>query len=83
MDASQRREFQKGMRKSTGSYELVLSPAILALLGLWLDRTVSTQPLFTILAVVLGFTGASIKLYYQYSAEMAQQEVGKPWAKQS
>lgn len=83
MDQSQRGDFQKGMHRSTGSYELVVSPLLLALIGLWIDRTVDTTPLFTVAFAVVGLVGACIKIYYGYMAEMDAHEAGKPWAKRS
>ena len=83
METPQRREFQQGMNHATGSYELVVSPVILALLGLWLDRTIDTTPLFTVVFAVIGLIGASVKIYFGYMAEMDEHEVGKPWAKPS
>lgn len=71
------------MNRSTGSYELVVSPVILALLGFWLDRTIDTTPLFTVLFAVVGLVGACTKIYYGYMAEMDEHEKGKPWAKRS
>lgn len=81
MDTSQRRELSQSMHRSLGSYELVLSPLLLALLGLWLDRTIDTTPLFTILFAAVGFAGACIKIYYQYDAEMSEHEANGPWVK--
>ena len=71
------------MHKSTGAYELVLSPFLLALIGYALDRWLGTVPLLTILFAVVGLVGACIKLYYSYNVEMAEHEKGKPWAKRS
>ncbi len=83
MNTSQRSEFQQGVNRSTGSYELVFSPVILSLLGLWLDRTVGTTALFAVLFAILGFIGSAILIYFRYSAEMAEHEKGRPWAKPS
>jgi F0F1-type ATP synthase assembly protein I len=69
------------MHKSTGSYELVLSPLILALVGLGLDHLFGTTPLLVVAFAVLGLVGA--KLYYRYNAEMAEHEKDAPWAKHS
>lgn len=33
--------------------------------GTWLDGKAGTQPLFTILGVMLGFVGGSLSLVYQ------------------
>ncbi|MEZ5143958.1 MAG: AtpZ/AtpI family protein [Acidimicrobiales bacterium] len=79
MDPSQRREISQSMHRSLGSYELVLSPLLLALIGLWLDRTFDTTPLLVIVFAVVGFAGACIKIYFQYDAEMAEHEANGPW----
>lgn len=83
MDASQRREFNEQMRRSSGSYELVLSPLLLALLGYGIDRWLGTVPVITVLFAVIGLAGACVKLYYGYKLEMDQHEAGTPWAKRS
>jgi F0F1-type ATP synthase assembly protein I len=81
--ASQRRELTQQMHKSTGSYELVLSPLILALIGYGLDRLFGTLPLFTVVFGVLGLVGACIKIYFGYVTEMDEHEKDAPWAKRS
>ncbi len=72
MDQSQRREFNDGLfHRSHGGYELALSPVLFSLLGLWLDRTVGTTPLFCVLFAVVGFTGVAVKIFYSYRHGMA------------
>ena len=83
MSASQRRELTQSMHKSTGSYELVLSPLILALIGLGLDHLFGTTPLLVVVFAVVGLVGACIKLYCGYNAEMDEHEKDAPWAKRS
>ena len=83
MAASQRRELTQQMHKSTGSYELVLSPLILALIGFGLDHLFGTLPLFTIIFGLLGLIGACIKIYFGYVAEMDEHEKDAPWATRS
>jgi F0F1-type ATP synthase assembly protein I len=61
------------LNSTHGSFELVLSPVLLALLGLWLDRSVwHTTPWCTVIFAVVGFAGAVVKLYYGYRARMAE-----------
>lgn len=81
MDDTQRGDFQKYMRRSTGSYELVVSAVLLALLGFAIDRWLGTLPWFTVGLAVFGFTGASVRIYYGYKTEMEMHEAGAPWAK--
>ncbi|HTO00312.1 MAG TPA: AtpZ/AtpI family protein [Microthrixaceae bacterium] len=72
-------ETTRQLNRSTGSFELAFAPVILGLLGLWLDRTVDTTPLFLILFSVVGFAGTGVKLYYAYNHEMSQHEENVPW----
>jgi F0F1-type ATP synthase assembly protein I len=81
VDASQRRELSQQMHRTTGGYELVLSPLLLALIGYGLDRLVGTVPVITIVFAVLGLAGAVIKLYFGYRNEMEAHEASGPWAK--
>lgn len=73
-------EVTRSLHRSHGSFELALSPALLGLLGLWLDRTVGTVPLFTLLFVFVGVAGAFAKLYYRYRNSMAELAEQGPWA---
>lgn len=68
------------MNRSHGSFELALAPAILALLGLWLDRTIGTVPLFTLILALVGIAGSFAKIYYQYKASMAALDADAPWS---
>lgn len=81
MDAEQKREFNAGMNESHGSFELVLSPLILALIGYVIDtRVTHTTPWFTVVFAVIGVVGATIKLFYTYKARMAELDAASPWA---
>ncbi len=61
------------LNSSHGSFELVLSPIILALVGLWLDRSVlDSTPWCTVTFAVVGFAGAVVKLYYGYRLKMSE-----------
>jgi F0F1-type ATP synthase assembly protein I len=80
---SQRREITKSMYRSSGSYELVMSPLLLALLGFLVDRWLGTTPFITAAAAVIGFAGACVKLYFGYKTEMDEHEANAPWAKRS
>lgn len=80
VDDSQGRDLTQQLHRSTGSYELVLSPVILGVLGYFVDSWLGTTPVITVVAVLLGLVGAVIKIYYGYEAEMAEHEKGAPWA---
>ena len=79
MGVSQPREITKQMHRTTGGYELVFSPLLLALIGYGLDRLFGTVPILTITFAVLGLVGAVTKLYFGYRAEMEQHEATGPW----
>jgi F0F1-type ATP synthase assembly protein I len=81
VDVSQRRELSEQVHRTTGGYELVFSPLLLALVGYGLDRLFGTVPVLTIIFAVVGLAGAVAKLYYGYRAEMEQHEANGPWAK--
>lgn len=59
--------------------ELVLTPLIFVLFGLFIDDRVGTRPVIAIIFGVLALTGVVVKTYYAYRAEFARQEEGKPW----
>ncbi len=74
------RELTRSLHRSHGSFELAFAPVIMALLGLWLDRTVGTVPLFTLVFAVIGVLGAFAKVYYQYKAAMAELDDRSVWS---
>ena len=79
--STERRELAQQVHRTTGGYELVFSPLVLALIGFGLDRLFGTVPVLTILFAVVGLAGAVAKLYYGYRSEMEQHEANGPWAK--
>ena len=80
MTSSTTRHIAGDMNRSHGSFELVVSPVILALLGWWLDAKVThTTPWITVSFAVLGLVGAVIKLYYGYKLSMAELAEGSAW----
>lgn len=81
MEGSQGRELTDQMHRTTGGFELVFSPLLLALVGYGLDRWFGTVPVLTIVFAVVGLAGAVIKLYCTYRLEMEQHEANGPWAK--
>ncbi len=81
MDLNQKREFSDGLfNQSSGSFELVLAPVILALLGLGLDRWIGTTPLFTIVLAVAGMVGSWAKQYYSYRTAIDAQRARRAGA---
>jgi len=69
----------RSLNRSHGSFELAFAPVLLALGGLWLDRTIGTVPVFTIVLAFLGLAGTSVKLYYSYRHTMSELDAGSPW----
>ena len=72
-------ETTRQLNRSHGSFELALAPVILGLLGLWLDRTLGTVPVFLLLFTVLGFAGAGAKIYFTYRYQMEQHQEQVSW----
>lgn len=79
IDPAIKQDATRSLHRSSGSFELVMSPVLLALLGLWLDRAVGTTPLFIVLFAVVGFTGAAVKLYFTYGHSMRQLQAEGAW----
>lgn len=63
-----------GMRRSSGSFELVLGGVAFALLGLLLDGAVNTRPVFVLTFAIAGFVGAGFRIYYGYKLQMSELE---------
>ena len=60
---------------------LVAFPALLGLLGAWIDSRADTRPLFLLVLVALGVIGAFASAFYRYEARMAEHDDGKPWTR--
>lgn len=63
-------QISQGVTKSTGSFELVFSVAILALAGLGLDTLLGWRPVLTVSFAIAGAIGAVASLYYRYRQAM-------------
>ncbi len=81
MNPIRTREATKPISANTSaSFEFVAAPAILALIGLWLDRSVfHTTPIITVTFAILGLVGATIKIYYGYKFQMQQHAEASSW----
>ena len=75
----QQQELTRSLHSSHGSFELALAPVLMALIGLWLDRTFDTLPLFTIVLAAVGVLGSTVKVMYVYKAQMAEEAAAAPW----
>ena len=67
-----------GVKKSSGSYELVVSVVLMGLIGYGLDRWLDLLPIFTATLSIVGFLGASISIYFRYKESMSK-ENEKRW----
>lgn len=72
MAVADKRELNQQLNSSHGSFELVVSPLVLGLLGWWLDSKLDSGPWLTIVFAVFGIAGACAKLYFDYTARMQQ-----------
>jgi hypothetical protein len=77
--SSSQRDATRSLNRSHGSFELAFAPLIMALGGLWLDRTLDTVPVFTLVLAAFGIAGASAKVYFSYRHAMAQLEGDAAW----
>ncbi len=68
--AGSQTELTRSLNRSAGSFELVFAPVIMALVGLWLDRTFDTLPMFTVGLAVFGAAGAGVSLYFSYHRQL-------------
>jgi hypothetical protein len=66
----------------TQAIEMALIPALLALLGLVLDRWIGIVPVLTVTFAVFGAAGTFARAYYTYVAHMEQQSESRPWINQ-
>jgi F0F1-type ATP synthase assembly protein I len=63
------------------SVQLAGTTVIFVLLGLWLDNSIGTRPLFTVVLGLLAVIGQGISAYYRYLADIARDEKGRPWTR--
>jgi F0F1-type ATP synthase assembly protein I len=56
--------------RSSASFELVLGPVLMALIGLLVDSWAGTRPWFTVVFAVWGMAGAGVLVYYRYRQQM-------------
>lgn len=75
MHAEKTTAVTRQLDNSHGSFELVLSPVILALGGWWIDGKVGTSPWFAVVGALMGVIGATVKIVIAYRADMARHSV--------
>lgn len=69
------------MYRSSGGFELALSPLLMGVVGYMVDRWFGTAPVITVVFAVLGLIGVCVKIYFGYRSDMANEEADAPWAK--
>lgn len=80
MTSSITRQMSTDVHQTHGSFELVLSPLLLGLLGWWLDaKVLHTTPLCTVIFSVGALIGVVVKIYYGYRATMAELTEKSAW----
>ena len=72
-------EMTRSIRRSHGSFEIAFAPVLMALMGLGIDRTFATMPIFTVSLSVVGVLGSFAKIYYSYRYQMAELEAQGAW----
>jgi F0F1-type ATP synthase assembly protein I len=78
VDASQRSDLTQSVHRSSGSFELVVGAVLFSLIGLLVDRSAGTTPLFMLVFAFAGFCGAAISIYYRYKLQMTEAHHGRP-----
>lgn len=78
--ADLKQEATRSLHRSHGSFELALAPMILALLGLWLDRTIGTVPVFMLVFAFAGIFGTTAKIFYTYKNSMGELSQRSVWS---
>ena len=75
-----RRDLYQGFGNALATaFEMVATPALFVLLGVWLDGRVGTRPLCAVVLGVLALTAVVLKAYYGYRDAIDREEEGKPW----
>jgi len=74
-DLSAKRELNNGFGNAlTAAVELAVTPALMALIGWWIDRSLGTSPLLLVVLFVFTVAYVGWKQYVAYDAKMRVQE---------
>ncbi|HBX77700.1 MAG TPA: hypothetical protein DEG43_08645 [Acidimicrobiaceae bacterium] len=71
MSSDNKREFNRQLSSSHGSFELVLGPGFFALAGFFIDRKLGITPMLTVIGAVIGVVAVVVTMYYRYQTAMA------------
>ena len=58
-------------QRSAGSFELVLGPVLMALVGLAIDSWLGTRPVFILVLTLWGTAGAIASIMFRYRRQAA------------
>jgi hypothetical protein len=78
---NQRRFIEELGNANNGAFELVLTPMILAAIGVWLSHVVGGGLLLPFALGFIGLGGVVYRLITDYKVRMKQAEEGKPWTR--
>ena len=78
---TQRRFIEELSNANTGAFELVLTPMILAGIGVLLAHRVGGGLVLPFVFGLVGLAGVTYRLIADYKVRMRKAEEGKPWAK--
>ncbi len=78
--SSHRRSLYQGYGDTmTRAIEFVVTPFLLAALGLFLDRRLGTANVLTVVFAAVGVLGTFLRTWYSYEAAMKAEEAKAPW----
>ncbi|NLA35189.1 MAG: hypothetical protein GX868_05815 [Actinobacteria bacterium] len=72
MASAEKSELTHQLTTSHSGYELVVTPLLLGLLGLWLDSKLGWTPALTVALAVFGVVGAGASFYLRYRHQMGE-----------
>jgi F0F1-type ATP synthase assembly protein I len=64
-------------------FELVVTPAVFALIGHFLDRLLGTHFIFAVALGLFALIGMAVRFYFTYEAQMKELDAAGPWAKKN
>jgi F0F1-type ATP synthase assembly protein I len=78
-DLSAKRELSRGFGDALSTaFELAVTPAVMALIGWWIDSKLGTTPLFLVALFVFTMSYVIWKLFVRYDAQMRDHESRVP-----
>ena len=82
-DQQQTRALYNGFGNTLArAFELVVTPALFAVIGHFIDRAAGTHFIFTLALTVFCIIGMSIRMIYGYVEQMKEFEQEAAWSRQ-